>query len=158
MITERAAIKNLFLIRNEMEYQAAIKLVQSNGWSEYEILTINDEHPYLANDFANLKKVSKWQEFGVADPRGSRYWLDNYKDIEEIIDFEMAQDRRYDHDVIKSQDSKFNLVQHLGLNYYDVIDSLNVFFEKYRPETVHFIPKDNFIGHLIPSFARVYKS
>lgn len=156
MITEKATIKNLFLIRNELEYQAVIKLAQTNCLSEYEILTIKDEYPYLVNDCASFEKVSTWQDWGVVDPGASRYWLVEYKEIEEIISCQMAQDNRYDYDVIQSQHFKFNLVQHLGRYYYDMIDSLNEFFEKYRPEVVYYRPENNFIGHLVTSFVRLY--
>lgn len=157
MITENATIKNLFLIRNELEYQAVIKLAQSNCLLEYEILTIKDEHPYLVNDCASLEKVSTWQDWGVVDPGFSRYWLNEYQAIDDIISCEITDDEKYNNDVMQSRFFKFGLNWLLGRRYYDVINALDIFFRQYKPTAIYFGPEDSFICHLLLSFARAYK-
>lgn len=157
MIEVEKTIQNLFLIRNEAEYQSAIKLAELHGLTEYEMLTIKDEPPYLINDCADLEKVSTWQKYGISDPGFSRYWLNEYKAIDEIISIEIAKDEKYNNEIIQSPYFKFGLVWLLGRQYYDIVNVLNKFFQKCRPEAIYFRPENNFVGNLIFSFAQAYK-
>lgn len=157
MINVEKKIQNLFLIREELEYQSAIELTELHGLTEYEILTIKDEPPYLINDCASLEKASTWQEYGILDPGFSRYWLNEYKEIDEIISTEMAENEKYNDEIIRSPHFKFDLVWLLGRQYYDVINTLNEFFQKYRPDAIYFRPENNFISNLIFSLTRAYK-
>jgi hypothetical protein len=157
MIEVEKTITNLFLIKDKPEHQAIIELTKKHGLTNFEILTIKDKPPYLVNNCADLEKVSTWQEFGISDPGCSRFWLDKYNEIDDIISVEMAKNQKYKNEIIQSPYFKFDLVWLLGRQYYDVINSLNEFFQRFRPEAIYFRPENTFIDNVIFSFARIYK-
>jgi len=112
MIEVEKTITNLFLIKDKPEHQAIIELTKKHGLTNFEILTIKNEPPYLVNNCADLEKVSTWQEFGIADPGFSRFWLDEYKEIDEIINFELVKNKKYKNEIIQSPYFNFDMVWH----------------------------------------------
>lgn len=157
MISVEKTIQNLFLIRNETEHESVIKLISLHGLTNFEMLTIKDDAPYLVNDCTNLEKVSTWQKYSILDPGFSRFWLNEYKSIEEIISIEMSKDKKYNNEIMQSPYFKFDLVQMFGKQYFEVIDILNNFFQKFTPDAICFRPESNFISNVILSFARTYR-
>jgi hypothetical protein len=93
----------------------------------------------------------------ISGPGLSRYWLNEYKAIDEIVSVEMAKDKKYNNEIIQSPYFKFDVVWLLGRQYYNAINALNEFFQKFRPEAICFRPENNFIDNVIFSFAREYK-
>ena len=157
MIEVEKKIKNLFLIRNKAEHQSIIELTKKQNLTNFEILTIKDECPYFVNDCADFEKVSTWQKYDILEPGFSRFWLNEYKTIDEIISLEMMKEKKYNDEIILSPHFKFSLIWLLGRRYYDAINTLNEFFQKFRPEVICLRPENNFIGNVIFSFARTYK-
>lgn len=156
MTKNKVATKNLFLIKNELEYQSVNNFVELHGLTDYDILTIQSEYPYLINNFAHNQNVSQWQKYDVIDISMSRYWLEEYKTIEEIITTELSRDNKYQNQIIQSPYFTFGLVLFFGRQNYEFITILDDFFSKNNFETVYFNPANGFIGNLICSFTSHY--
>ncbi|MFX0137539.1 MAG: hypothetical protein ACFFDN_28130 [Candidatus Hodarchaeota archaeon] len=156
MINNKETMKTLFLIKNETEYQSATKLLESRDLTDYDMLSIQSEYPYLVNDLAHNHNVSHWQKYDVIDFPMSRYWLYEYKTIEEIINAELARTDKYQNRLLQSPYFTFSLVYYFGNQYYESITVLNDFFSNNNIETVFFNPTDDFIGNLISSLVSHY--
>lgn len=156
MTKNKAATKTLFLIKNESEYQSVNNFVELHDLTDYDILSLQSEYPYLVNDFAHNQNVSKWKKYDVIDLSMSRYWLDEYKTIDEIITTELARNNKYQNQIIQSPHFTFSLVLFFGRQNYEPITVLDVFFSNNNFETVCFNPANDFIGNLICSLTSHY--
>lgn len=156
MSRENPVIQNLFLIRGSAEHQCALRMAELQMPACYKMLTIKDDYPYMVDDCAGLEGVLTWEQCGMKSFGFSRYWLDEYKSIEEVISLDMSGDRGLDSEIIQSPYFKFNLVWLLGRQYYDPIHRLNEFILNQRPASVYFNPGDTFISYLVLSFAKLY--
>lgn len=150
----------IFLIRDSDEYRSAIDIIGSENLTEYGIFTIKDVYPYLVDDIGIPDihgSLQRWKDHGVISTDFSRYWLDEYKIIEEVISAEMGGNEKYDNCMVQSQNFKFGLVWFLGQRYYEPVVQLNEFIKNHKPETIYFKPTNSFISNLIYSFAGMYK-
>ena len=150
-------INNLFLARDKHDYSQAQNLVTQQALKDYTILPIQDEFPYWRNNNDNFDNLSKWEDYGIRDLRFSRYWLDEYKQIEEIITTHLTKKRKYNNQIARSPHFIFGLVWECGRDYYDPIDALHNFFIRYKPKIVYFNPSESFIRKLLLSFINLYK-
>jgi hypothetical protein len=156
MTKNKITAKILFLIKNESEYQSVNNFIGLHNLTDYDMLSIKSEYPYLVDDFAHNQNVSQWQKYDVTDLSMSRYWLEEYKTIEEIITTELARDNKYQNQIIESQHFTFGLVLFFGRQNYEPITVLDKFFSNNNFRTVCFHPTDNFIDNLICSFTSHY--
>ncbi len=156
MAKNKVATKTLFLINNESEYQSAHNFIELHSLTDYDMLSIQSEYPYMINNFTHYQNVSQWQKYDIIDISTSRYWLEEYKTIEEIINTELAKDNKYHNQIIQSPNFTFGLVLFLGCQHYEPITVLDDFFSNNNFGTLCFNPTDDFIGNLICSLTSHY--
>jgi hypothetical protein len=156
MTNNKVASKTLFLIKNDSEYQSANNFVELHSLTDYEMLSIQSKYPYMVNNFTHYQNVSQWRKYDVIDISTSRYWLEEYKTIEEIITTELAKDNKYQNQIIQSPNFTFGLVLFFGRQNYEPITVLDDFFSNNKFESVWFNPTNDFIGNLICSLTSHY--
>ena len=112
------------------------------------VLSIDEQYPYLINKYLEDDIVSKWEDFGVIDPDNYRYWLNNYKEIDDLIvtDFENCDK------LFQSPYFRLGMVRHMGREFYHFFYVLNEFFLYLKPNAIFYNPSGRFIFQLISSF------
>lgn len=150
-------IDNLFLVRDRSDYSQAQNLVRQLVLKDYTILPIQDEAPYWGTNYDQFDNISKWEDYGIRNLESRPCWLNQYKQIEEVIRVDLANKRTYDKRMALSPYFIFGLVEACGRNYYDPIFALHEFFTGYNPKIVYFNPLENFISKLLFSFINLYK-
>ncbi len=156
-VLNQKEINNLFLIRDKHEYSQACNIVKQLDPEDYAILPLQDEFPYWGDNYGDFDNISKWGDYGIRNLGFSRYWLDEYKQIEEVITTYLTRNKKYNNGIARSPHFIFGLVWSCGQYYYDPIDALNNFFSRYKPKIVYFSPSKNFISELLLSFINLYK-
>lgn len=148
-------INNLFLIKDEKEYQIANKIIETRKLEDFVILSLDLKEPYLVDKYSHLDNVMRWEDFDVPNLDFNRYWMEEYKQIEKTV--RQIIEENYDNEMARSPHYIFGLVWKLGDGFYKYIDALNTFFKYYRPDAIIFATEEGFISTLILSFMKLYK-
>lgn len=148
-------INNLFLIKDQEEYQIANKIIETRKLEDFVILSLDLREPYLVDKYPHLDKVMRWEEFGMVSLDLNRYWMEEYKQIEKTV--RRIIEKSYDNKIARSPHFIFGLVWKLGNSFYKYIDVLDTFFKCYRPNVIIFTPEEGFISTLILSFMKLYE-
>lgn len=142
-------VEKLFLVGDQDEYRKAAEFPLGQ---EDVILFLSRQPPYLTDAPMHLPLLQSWTEFGVENLDMNRYWLENYKEIEEIISMRM---RRFcQNPLFLNPHFAMDLVWQIGDSYYKYADVLKSFFKKHCPKELIFTPKDDFVSELILAHAR----
>jgi len=150
-------LNTILFIRDQSEYQLAVGIINTLNITNYDILTIKDSRPYFSSEYECLDHVSTWRKYGVTESDLSRYWLENYKLIDELITSEISKDEKYiNNKYIQSTYFKFSLVMLLGPNVYEPIHCLNHFFLQANPKLVYYTQKNTIIGKVLKQLITYY--
>lgn len=129
----------VFLISDESDYNLSLKISRSYGLDNATILTLSSSAPYLTDDLIHLPQVTSWQDVGIGDLSISRYWLDNYREIDAAVISIINENPSLKNHLTLSEFFRLDLVLALGQNFLEPIAGLNTMLLTLRPNML-FIP------------------
>jgi len=142
-------VEKLFLVRDQDEYRKAAEFPLGE---EDVILFLSHQSPYLIDAPTHLPLLRSWTEFEVENLDMNRYWLENYREIEEII---LNRMRRFcQNPLFLNSHFAMDLVCKIGGSYYKYVYVLEGFLRKYAPKELTFTSKGDFVSELIFAHAK----
>jgi|WetSurMetagenome_2_1015567.scaffolds.fasta_scaffold20250_4 hypothetical protein len=76
---------NIALISNKADYDKCFNLHVGINSLDYKFFTVINLPPYLVDINLDLENFSKWKDYEVKDLRTSRFWMDNYNELNVIV-------------------------------------------------------------------------
>ena len=126
-------VEKLFFVRDQDESRKAAEFPLGQ---EDVILFLSHNPPYLTDAPTHLPLLRSWTEFEIENLDMNRYWLENYKEIEEITLMRM---RRFcQNRLFLNPHFVMDLVWKMGDSYYKYVDVLKSFFKKHCPKELIF--------------------
>ena len=144
----------LVLVQNQQEAEAAVR---SSDSSKQIVLGIHPSRPFLTNELSDLDGVQTWQEWGVPEFSINRYWLNDYRAIESVIEDSLKRSDYADHPIAMSPHFMMDLVMFMGKHYFEPVRILDEFFQMYSVREVFTGAITGFLKDYLLRLSEVHK-
>jgi hypothetical protein len=121
---------NIALINDKQDYENCLKTIGEENIPSYNFFTVNNLPPYLVDIDPGIENLCKWKEHGVTDLNTSRFWMDNYNELNVIVS------RFVKENSLNNNYFKFGLVMSFPWEILLPLYEFGEFIKKYNVEKV----------------------
>ena len=137
---------NIALINNIEDYNSCLNKIGQENIQDVNFFTVTNLPPYLMDIELDLKNLSRWKDHGVTDLSTSRFWMENYNELNVIVS-------KYIRDIsLNNNYFKFGLVMTLPWEILLPLHEIGEFIKRHNVEKVLINKEHNNLVNVFSEF------